>query len=69
LREFPVPIFCGSEIRTRFGFMHSDRSVFSRGLFALKTGIGILKPNQMTGVSYAKSKENMGRKDEGKTAP
>jgi hypothetical protein len=49
--------------------MHSDRSVFSRGLFALKTGIGILKPNQMTGVSYAKSKENMGRKDEGKTAP
>jgi len=58
--SFQYPFFVGSEIRIRVRFLHSDGSVYSRGLFALKTGIGILKPNQITGASYAKSKENMG---------
>jgi hypothetical protein len=40
--------------------LNSDGSVFSRGLFALKTGICILKPNHISGASNAKSKENMG---------
>ena len=47
-------------IQNVWGGLHSDRSVFSRGLFALETGICILKPNHISGASNAKSKENMG---------
>ena len=69
LREFPEPLFCGFVDSNSMLILRSDGSVFSRGLFALMTEICILKPNHISGASNAKSKENMGRKDEGQTAP
>ena len=49
-------------IQNVWGGLHSDRSVFSRGLFAPKTGYCILKPNHIQELSMPRAKKTWGEK-------